>query len=116
MAQTARTNRLMHRICQDYEGDLYNLNIPINRFWGACVLLLGGYITSTQIIARFQFSSGEEADWNDLVNIFLAKSNTGNTNPRDRAVEAMRTILVFYEDGEPDFSTPEQVWTWLMAL
>lgn len=113
----ARTNRLVDRICQVYEGDEGNLNIPINRFHGACVGLLGGYLTSAQVVSFFAMSAGEETDWNALVARVTAKSNTVNTNARDRCVEWIRTILVFYEDGGiPSFETPDEVWNWLMAI
>lgn len=117
MAQTVRTNRLVHRICQDYDGDLSVLNIPINRFHGACVGLLGGYLTSAQIVSFFSMSAGEQADWDALVARVTAKSNTINTNARDRCVEWIRTILVFYEDGGiPTFTTPDEVWSWITAI
>lgn len=117
MAQTERTNRLMHRICQDYEGDLSIYNIPINRFNGAMVGLLAGKFTTLQITNFFQFSQGELDDWNILVGRITAYSNTINTNMRDRVVEFARTVLVFYEDGGIiGFETPDEVWNWLITL
>lgn len=113
----ARTNRLVDRICQIYDGDESIWNIPINQFYGACVGILGGYLTSAAVIAYLQFSAQEETDWNALVARVIAYSNTGNTNPRDRAVEWIRTILNWYEDGSIDaFNTPDKVWSWLMAI
>ena len=117
MAQTVRTNLLRHRICQDYENELYTLNIPINRFNGAMVGILAGKFTTQQVTDFFSFSQGELDDWNTMIARITAQSNTVNTNMRDRLVEFARTVLIFYEDGGiPGFETPDDVWGWLSTL
>jgi len=113
----ARTNRLVDRICQIYDGDESIWNIPINQFRAALTGLLGGYITEQTIVGYFGYSAGEEADWDALIALIVAKSNTGNTNPRDRAVEWINSVLNLYEDGTiAAFNTPDKVWAWLMGI
>lgn len=112
-----RTNRLKERICQVYEFEEAVWNIPIEKFYGACIGILGGYLTTAQVVSYFALSAQEEQDWNDLIARFTAKSNTGNTNPRDRAVLWLKTILSWYEiGGIPTFGTPDEVWNWMMAI
>lgn len=75
MPQTIRTDRLMHRICQDYEGDLSYLNIPINRFNGAMVGLLAGKFTTAQVVTFFFFLSrrGSRLECNDQSHLSTVK-------------------------------------------
>lgn len=112
-----RTNRLVDRICQVYSNDESIWNIPINRFWGACVDLLGGYHTTAQITTFFDLNSQESAELSQLIGVVTAKSNTINTNLRDRAIQRIRTILVYYEDGGiPGYQTPDEVWQKLLGV
>ncbi len=110
----------MHRICQDYEEDLYFLNIPLEVFVSANDLILHGKYTAAQAANMFNFSQGELDDWNLLVGRVAAYSNTINTNGRDRAVGAIRSMLVLYEckDDYPvsGYTTPDEVWTNLLTI
>jgi len=108
----------MHRICQDYEDDLSNLNIPIHDFIGAASGILGGYISNQTVLAQINpvLSAQEEQDWNDLLARMTSKDNTSNVNARDRALLWWQTILMWYElRNKQAFSTPEQVWNWLIT-
>ena len=112
-----RTNRLVDRICQIYSDDESIWNIPINQFRAALTGLLGGYIAEQTIVVYFGLSAGEEADWDSLVALIIAKSNTSNVNLRDRAVEWINSVLNLYEDGTiTAFDTPDKVWAWLMQV
>jgi len=113
----ARTSRLVDRICQIYDGDESVWNISINQFKAGMVGILGGYITEQTVVGYWALDTAEEADWDLLVARIVAKANTGNTNPRDRAVEWSVSILNLYEEGQVDaFNTPDKVWTWMMQL
>lgn len=120
MAQTVRTNLLRHRICQDYEGDLYALNIPLHAFVSACKLILAGIYTSAQVSAFFGLSAGEQTDWDSVVGRVTAYSNTINTNSRDRAIGAIESTLMLYELRQDypvtGYTTPDEVWSRLMVI
>lgn len=120
MAQTVRTNQLRHRICQDYAGDLSNLNIPIHAFVSACKLILHGVYTSAQVSSYFNLSTGEQADWDTIVARVTAYSNTLNSNGRDRAIGAIEATLMLYELRQDypvaGYNTADEVWARLMVI
>jgi len=113
----ARTSKLVDRICQTYDGDESVWNISINQFKAGLYGLLGAYITEQTLVGYWALDAGEEADWDLIVARIVARSNTVNTNLRDRAINWAVAILNLYEEGQVDaFNTPDKVWTWMMQI
>lgn len=113
----ARTNRLVDRICQIYDGDESIWNISINQFKAGLYGILHGAVTEQTVVGYWALSVQEEADWDLLIARIIAYSNTGNTNMRDRSINWAVAILNLYEEQQVDaFNTPDKVWTWMMQI